>query len=407
MDRLVAAGRLRSALSSPCAHAPAVGAGRGQARPRQGQADSRRRSAPHATAPTATAPSRRIRTSPGRARSISAANSRTSRRASASTRSCSASRSGCRRRHGRARRLLLAAEAQEPRGAGIRSSSPSRAEDVPRRRRAARRARRARHATRPRARASRRTSARSSGQYADYTYAQLKAFKSGERGNEPAARTPTAASWHRSRKKLTDAQMKALRTTRPACGSTAPAASAVRTPRHDRLAATSIRSRVAAASTCDAADVAVTGLASRGVRRPRMDGRRRRGPLPHAARAPRLALVAVDAGGGRACAAAPHCAARVCVRRAARSRDVVVWRSTVRGSDAGDAAAGWLSDWLGARRAPGALRSRAPRECNRNTRATRARTRCSRTAIRCSSSIAASLADLNERLARAAMRRCR
>ena len=44
--------------------------------------------------------------------------------------------------------------------------------------------RRAPPATRPRAPASRRTIPRVSGQYADYTYAQLKAFKAGERGND-------------------------------------------------------------------------------------------------------------------------------------------------------------------------------------------------------------------------------
>ena len=51
---------------------------------------------------------------------------------------------------------------------------------------------------------------RISGQYADYTYAQLKAFQSGARGADPAGKDVNGAIMHTIAMKLTDAQMKAL-----------------------------------------------------------------------------------------------------------------------------------------------------------------------------------------------------
>ena len=51
---------------------------------------------------------------------------------------------------------------------------------------------------------------RISGQYADYTYAQLKAFQSGARGADPAGKDVNGAIMHTIASKLTDAQMKAL-----------------------------------------------------------------------------------------------------------------------------------------------------------------------------------------------------
>ncbi len=51
---------------------------------------------------------------------------------------------------------------------------------------------------------------RVSGQYADYTYAQLKAFGSGERGNDKAGKDVNGQIMHAIASKLTDAQMKAV-----------------------------------------------------------------------------------------------------------------------------------------------------------------------------------------------------
>lgn len=63
---------------------------------------------------------------------------------------------------------------------------------------------------------------------------------------------------------------------------------------------------------------------------------------------PRLALVDVAADGRALHLAAPGLPAlEVALGQSApRLRDVVVWASVVRGSDAGDMAASWLSDWL-------------------------------------------------------------
>lgn len=62
---------------------------------------------------------------------------------------------------------------------------------------------------------------------------------------------------------------------------------------------------------------------------------------------PRLAQVRTEVTQRRLVLSAPHMASLVVERTShAGARDVVVWRSVVRGKDAGEAAARWLSDWL-------------------------------------------------------------
>ena len=51
---------------------------------------------------------------------------------------------------------------------------------------------------------------RLAGQYADYTYAQLKAFKTGERGADPGGKDVNGRVMNTIAQQLTDAQMKAL-----------------------------------------------------------------------------------------------------------------------------------------------------------------------------------------------------
>jgi len=62
---------------------------------------------------------------------------------------------------------------------------------------------------------------------------------------------------------------------------------------------------------------------------------------------PRLTQVHTAVVGGCLVLSAPHMGSLAVERVSlAPAREVVVWRSAVRGWDAGDAAAGWLSDWL-------------------------------------------------------------
>ncbi len=62
---------------------------------------------------------------------------------------------------------------------------------------------------------------------------------------------------------------------------------------------------------------------------------------------PRLAQVRTQVVDGRLVLGAPHMASLAVERTThAGTREVVVWRSTVRAWDAGEAAARWLSDWL-------------------------------------------------------------
>lgn len=51
---------------------------------------------------------------------------------------------------------------------------------------------------------------RLSGQYADYTYAQLMAFKAGQRGNDPAGKDVEGRIMAQVAARMTDTQMKAL-----------------------------------------------------------------------------------------------------------------------------------------------------------------------------------------------------
>lgn len=51
---------------------------------------------------------------------------------------------------------------------------------------------------------------RLSGQYADYTYSQLKAFQSGTRGADPGGKDVNGSIMHAIAQRMTDAQMKAV-----------------------------------------------------------------------------------------------------------------------------------------------------------------------------------------------------
>lgn len=51
---------------------------------------------------------------------------------------------------------------------------------------------------------------RLAGQFAEYTYAQLRAFKAGERGADPAGRDVNGRIMHAIARNMTDAQMKAV-----------------------------------------------------------------------------------------------------------------------------------------------------------------------------------------------------
>jgi uncharacterized protein YcbX len=102
---------------------------------------------------------------------------------------------------------------------------------------------------------------------------------------------------------------------------------------------------------------------------------------------PRLALVTVDVTPHGLCLAAPGvqpCEVALDARGA--SQDVVVWRSTVLGSDCGDAAAGWMSDWLENDVRLLRFDRARTRECNREYAGdSGAPSRCLRTATRSSS----------------------
>jgi uncharacterized protein YcbX len=82
---------------------------------------------------------------------------------------------------------------------------------------------------------------------------------------------------------------------------------------------------------------------------------------------PRLALVAVEAAGDSLRLRAPDMPPlRVPLSLAADSRDVVVWRSDVRGFDAGDDAARWLSGWLAREARLVRFDRSVTRHCNRD-----------------------------------------
>ncbi len=116
---------------------------------------------------------------------------------------------------------------------------------------------------------------------------------------------------------------------------------------------------------------------------------------------PRLALVQTAVVAGALTLSVPHVAALVVPtdRAAGPSRDVVVWRSEVRGIDMGDAAADWLSAWLAADMRLVRFDRSACARATRSSPAIRARTRCLPMAIPILVIGEASLADLNDRLA--------
>jgi uncharacterized protein YcbX len=96
-----------------------------------------------------------------------------------------------------------------------------------------------------------------------------------------------------------------------------------------------------------AADVATTGLAFSGVGDRECMVVDDTGRFLTQRELPRLALVSVAIGERALRLAAPYM--RDCdvpIDAPGPVRDVVVWRSEVKGIDAGDAAAAWLSDWL-------------------------------------------------------------
>jgi uncharacterized protein YcbX len=148
------------------------------------------------------------------------------------------------------------------------------------------------------------------------------------------------------------------------------------------------------------ANVAVTGLATQSVGDREwmvVDGD---GRFLTQRELPRLALVAteVTADGLRLCA--PHMRALdIPLEGGGASREVVVWRSTVLGSDSGDAAAKWLSDWLAHDVRLVRFDSARRRECNRDYAGDSGAHTKFADGYPILVANAASLAELNERLA--------
>ena len=115
---------------------------------------------------------------------------------------------------------------------------------------------------------------------------------------------------------------------------------------------------------------------------------------------PRLALVTVEVTpqGLRLCA--PHMRPLdVALDSGGASREVVVWRSTVLGSDVGDAAAKWLSDWLAHDVRLVRFDSARRRECNRDFAGDSGAHTMFADGYPILVANAASLVELNERLA--------
>ena len=116
----------------------------------------------------------------------------------------------------------------------------------------------------------------------------------------------------------------------------------------------------------DRAQVAATGLVARGAADREWMVVDEGGRFLTQRELPRLALVTIDVTPGGLRLTAPHMQpCDVAFEGRGASQDVVVWRSTVLGSDCGDAAARWMSDWLASDvRLVRFDRSRT-RECNR------------------------------------------
>ena len=113
------------------------------------------------------------------------------------------------RRDEGARHLLLPAETERPGGEG-RDARHGGTEALPRRRQQRRASPRAPPVTRRTARASRKNYPRLAGQHADYTYAQLKAFKAGERGADKDGKDVNGTIMVTVAARMSDAQMKAV-----------------------------------------------------------------------------------------------------------------------------------------------------------------------------------------------------
>jgi uncharacterized protein YcbX len=115
---------------------------------------------------------------------------------------------------------------------------------------------------------------------------------------------------------------------------------------------------------------------------------------------PRLALVAVQLHGDRLRLAAPHMPpCDVPMAASGAARDVVVWRSEVRGIDQGDAAASWLSDWLAAPARLVRFDRSVTRFCNRDYAGSTGAHTLFADGYPILVATTASLSDLNERLA--------
>jgi uncharacterized protein YcbX len=96
------------------------------------------------------------------------------------------------------------------------------------------------------------------------------------------------------------------------------------------------------------ADVAVTGLVVDGIGDREWMIVDATGRFVTQREYPRLAQVRTSMHPGAVGLHAPGCASLTLTARSAPSRDVVIWRNRVRGIDAGDEAAAWISSWLDA-----------------------------------------------------------
>ena len=99
----------------------------------------------------------------------------------------------------------------------------------------------------------------------------------------------------------------------------------------------------AAGIPVDAAEVRVTGLSTGGIGDREWMAVDRDGRFVSQRELPRLALVRPSIDGGRVVLRAPGLAPMALPAQGGALRDVVVWKSLVRGFDAGDGAAAWLA----------------------------------------------------------------
>jgi len=115
----------------------------------------------------------------------------------------------------------------------------------------------------------------------------------------------------------------------------------------------------------DRAEVRVTGLASAGMRDREWMAVDPLGSFVTQREYPRMALIEVSLGAGRLRLAAPRMEAiELPAQNPTAAQDVTVWRSKVRGYDAGDEAAQWLSTYLNAKLRLVRFDPSKPRRCN-------------------------------------------